>query len=135
YEVLVPADQAGLLRLISPEATLLEYDTSAALKEQLAGFRGLNAQTGYRSWAEVQAWMRAHAEAHPDKAEVIQYGVTSGGHPLLALRLTNKATTGPKPALMLTAATHGDELITTELMLQLVDRMLAGYAENPRFAD
>lgn len=135
YEVMVPANEAGLLRLMAPNATLLEYDTSAALKKQLKSFQGLNAQAaGYRSLAEVQAWMRAKAEAHPDKAEVVQYGTSQGGHALLALRLTNKNTPAPKPALMLTAATHGDELITTEVMLNLVDRLLDGYSTNARFA-
>lgn len=135
YEVMVPAKEAGLLRFIAPSATLLEYDTSAALKKQLNSFRGFTAQAaGYRSLAEVQAWMKAKAEAHPNKAEVVQYGSSKAGHALLALRLTNKNTPAPKPALMLTAATHGDELITTEVMLNLIDRLLDGYATNPRFA-
>jgi hypothetical protein len=135
YEVMVPASEAGLLRLMAPNASLLEYDTSAALKKQLVSFQGLNAQAaGYRNLAEVQAWMRAKAEAHPDKVELVQYGTSQAGHSLLALRLTNKNTPAPKPALMLTAATHGDELITTEVMLNLVDRLLDGYSTNARFA-
>lgn len=135
YEVMVPASEAGLLRLIAPNATLLEYDTSAALKKQLSSFRGFSTQAaGYRSLAEVQAWMKAKVEAHPDKAELIQYGTSKAGHALLALRLTNKNTPSPKPALMLTAATHGDELITTEVMLNLVDRLLDGYSTDSRFA-
>jgi predicted deacylase len=136
YEVMVPASQAGTFRLIAPSATLLEYDTSAALKKRLSGYQGFATQVaGYRSLPEVQAWMKAKTEAYPDKAELVQYGTSQEGHALLALRVTNKNTAGPKPALMLTAATHGDELITTEVMLRLVDQLLEGYGSNPRFTD
>jgi hypothetical protein len=34
---------------------------------------------------------------------------------------------------MLTAATHGDELITTEVLIRLVDKLVAGYGNDKRF--
>jgi hypothetical protein len=133
FEVLVPAAQAALLHLLAPEAVLEEADTGLALRRKLEGYRALASDYRYHSLAEVNAWMRNAAAIRPELAEVVSYGSSRGGHPLLALRLANKALPEPKPAVMITAATHGDEVITTEVLMNLVDRLLQGYGGDPRF--
>lgn len=135
YEVIVPQDQAPLLRLLAPRATLLEADMGAALRARLASYKegvGSFAPRGYHDLAQVQAWLEGVEKAHPAIASVINYGASQRSRPLLALRLSGAAP-GAKPALMITAATHGDEVITTEVLMALIDQILAGYGKDPRF--
>ena len=133
YEVLVPQPQAALLSLLAPTAELRDLDTGATIRRQLEAYRhsSLSAR-GYRNFDEVQAWMKNHTERYPALAKVVDYGKSADDRPLRALRVS-----GPndraKPALLITAATHGDELITTEVLLHLVDQLLQGYGQDARF--
>lgn len=129
YELVVPAKEAAFFLSLAPRARLKEFDTAAAAQLQLRSFGAL--AQGYRSLQEVQSWMQTIAESRPQLASVIEYGKSAAGRPLLALRINEGVE--PKPVLMLTAATHGDELITTEVMMGLVDRLLAGYGSDERF--
>jgi hypothetical protein len=134
-EILVPQEQSSLLLAIAPRAKLIEADTAAANQAKLRGFRAiaansLLAQSGYHSIDQVQAWMQAVVAKYPF-ASVVEYGLSAKGKTFSALRLN--VGSGTKPVLMITAATHGDELITTEVTMQLVDQMLAGYGGDARF--
>lgn len=136
YEVLVPASQRNLLELLLPEARLREADTAAGLRRRLQEFAlGFTAAgESYRSLAQVQAWMSEKEKAFPAHAQVVRYGSSQGGNALLALRIGADVSAGEeKPALMLTAATHGDELITTEVLARLTDRLLTAYGREDRF--
>ncbi len=130
YEVLVPADQAALFEALAPRATLLEKDTSAALLRQLQEYTFLRSLEGYRyhSFQEIQDWMQELKKS--EIVQLIPYGTSQQGRPLTAIRLTKGE--GEKPALLFTAATHGDELITTEVLMHLVNELVAGYGNNPR---
>lgn len=134
YEVMVPAEQANLLLAIAPRARLLEADTAAANQRRLRSFpvQGiLDGARGYRTLVEVQSWMRAAAFKYPF-AKVVEYGKSASGKSLLALRLNTSSEA--RPALMITAATHGDELITTEVLMSLIDKLLAGYGNDARIS-
>lgn len=134
FEVIVPAEQSGLLLSLAPQAKLVDADTAATARARLRSFRENNliAQDDYHSLAQVQSWVRQTAAAHPELAQVIQYGVSSEARPLLALRLNS----GPaaKPVLMITAATHGDELITTEVLMRLIDTLIAAHGNDARLS-
>lgn len=135
YELLAPASQAALLALIAPRAEVLEVDTSAALRARLEAFRQdpLAAEHRYHSFQEVQQWMDETAAKHPALAAVVPYGTSQGGLPLRALRLSGGRPN--QPAVMLTAATHGDELITTEVLLDLANRLVEGYGKETRLTN
>lgn len=134
FEIVIPQEQATFLLALAPNAVLLQADTAATNQERLRLFHGmqniLDGARGYRTLVEVQNWMRSVAFKYPF-AKVINYGTSAGGKPLQALRLSTSQER--HPALMITAATHGDELITTEVLLSLVDQLLAGYGNNERF--
>jgi len=133
FEVEVPASQADLLLALAPSAQLLEKDVSKAIQDKLQGFRlmaGTDANR-YHSFDEVQAWMHSLETAQPDFAKVLDYGVSRAGHALTALHIGSGASQG-KPVVVITAATHGDELITTEVLMNLVNRLVSGYHKEDR---
>lgn len=130
FEVEVPAQQSTLLLSLAPRAELLVADESAALRSRLQSF-ALSAASGYHSFDQVQAWMHANAAAHANLVSVVDYGASAAGRKLTVLHLASSASTG-KPAVMITAATHGDELITTEVLMDLVDHLVNGYGKDAR---
>lgn len=125
FEIIVPQEESSFFLTLAPFAELVSLDVSRDNQERISEFA-----SGYRSFEEIKAWMR-NLEATKDFAKVIQYGESGGGRELLALRI--RTGDEKKPIIMITAATHGDELITTEVLVQLVDQMVAGFDTNPRF--
>lgn len=130
FEVQVPAEQADLLRSLAPGARLLEADVSGAIRAKLRKF-ALTSAAGYHSFDQVQSWMKGLSAGRPDLARVIDYGTSAQNRKLTALHLASARSLG-KPTVMITAATHGDELITTEVLMHLVDRLVAAYGKEDR---
>lgn len=134
FEVIVPADQEPLLKEIAPQAILLEKDLTATVNKALREYKTNFALSyRYRDFREIQELLNRIAVEHSDIAQVIQYGTTPRGNPLLALKLSdNVQIDEDEPEVMLTAATHGDELITTEILLEIIDRLTKGHAADAR---
>lgn len=53
------------------------------------------------------------------------------GYDMKVLRLTNAATPGPKPSLLITAAIHAREYTTAELATRFAEYLLANYGVDP----
>lgn len=129
FEVNVPVNRRAEFLLLAPQARLVLLDISAPVRtrylQSRAGFRvGV---PGYHSFAEVVRILQQTAAALPATSELITYGVSQQKRPLLALRVSNQLHTGKVvPRVMLTAATHGDEIITTEVLLALMKEMISG---------
>jgi carboxypeptidase T len=129
FEVVVPAEQGNLLRSLAPRAVRTDGDVSASIRAQLREyqhqeFRGVHR---YHSFEEVQAWMKNIQDTHADIAKVVPYGKSHGGRPLSALRISaSPEDTEGLPQVMVTAATHGDELITTEVVMSLAEQLVEG---------
>ncbi len=141
YEVLVPETRRNEFLLLAPSAQLLQRDSAESAKNVFSRSRAqLSSSAGYHSFDEVVALLHSMAQAHPDLTQLENYGQSQGGKPLLALRLsthllsTHLTAAHPRPRVLLTAATHGDEIITTEVLLSLMDQMISEAHSNPRFA-
>ena len=130
YEIVVSEEQEPLLLSLAPQAKLLEADAARAGQALLQKFKSRLTSENYHSIEEVQAWMQNIAKERAELARVVTYGESADSRPLMALNLTGRA--GTKPVVMITAATHGDELITTEVLMRLVDKLVAGYGRNER---
>jgi hypothetical protein len=85
----------------------------------------------YRSIAELEAGLEARAARFPELAEIISIGSSYEGRPLQVIRLTNRQLQTTKPALFVMANIHGRELITPEVAMAFVDRLLQGYGSDP----
>ncbi|HEY8279309.1 MAG TPA: M14 family metallopeptidase [Bdellovibrionota bacterium] len=131
FVVDIPADQSPLLLALAPGAQLMERDVSAAIRRKLQEYRLTAGVPGYHSFDQVQDWMHAHQAARSDLVQVVDYGLSKAGRALTALHLASEQSKG-KPVVMITAATHGDELITTEVLMHLVDRLVAAYHKEDR---
>lgn len=76
----------------------------------------------YRGYEDVLEILDRLAEQIPSMFQLEPYGVSQDGRPLLALEVNiPSADIGPQRRVMLTAATHGDEVITTEVLLRIME--------------
>lgn len=129
YEVYVPIEKAKAFEVLVPRAELLKADADADWRKDLIQDPGFVA--GYHDFAAVQAFMSTVCKEYPKLATQGSYGKSKKGHPLTYLRL-GAPSTNKKPKIFLDAATHGDELISVEVLIQLVDELLKGYGHDPR---
>lgn len=133
FTVIAPLSEASELYKLSPSAQLLkadisepEYDRALFLQET-----GLD----YRNWSDVQNELKTMNIENPLLTSYIEYGKSQQGRPLLALKIGAPSSDSGlhKQEIMITAATHGDEVITTEIVLNLMHRLLDGYRnQDPR---
>lgn len=135
YEVLVPETKREAFLKLAPQAQVLIPDTSAVVRKifQESQFAPLSTQA-YHSFNDVTQMLNSVALANASIAHLVQYGLSAKGKPLLALRVSKHLRDDKHvPRVMLTAATHGDEIITTEILLNLMNQMLEKQNEA-RFA-
>ncbi|MDE2849843.1 MAG: M14 family zinc carboxypeptidase [Acidobacteriota bacterium] len=88
----------------------------------------------YRTVEKTYASARAIADRHPTLAKWSPVGRSwkmvqnaAEGYDLMVLRLTNEATTGPKPILLITTAIHAREYTTAELGLRFAEYLVDSY--------
>ena len=129
FEVIVPVSRAKELLALDPKAKLVETDIHSELKRLAT--RGQLA--GYRNFKQVEEQMRAWAAQYPEITKFDTYGQSKEGQPLFVLKISDNANQSEgEPGIMITAATHGDELITVEVVLGLMKKLLEGYQSDER---
>lgn len=129
YEIIVPAHRAQELLALAPEAHLIEFDINAK-------YDRLNGKwlAGYHDFTTVESELRQIASAHPDLATFDVYGKSKEGRPLFVLKLAGNAKQN-QPEVMLTSATHGDELIGVEVLFGILNGLVSGYGKDTRVTD
>ena len=99
---------------------------------------------GYRTVNELYRDMAAVTAAYPDITEIVDYGdsycKTIGGDThgtnflagfnLLAVRVTNRRSAGPKPVFLLMADIHAREITTPEIAMRFLNHLTQGYVSN-----
>lgn len=128
YTVLVPSDSVSAFLNLAPEARLVAEENN--LEDDPEYF------AGYRDIAEVEATLKKFASEHPDIARLETYGQSREGRPLYVLKISDNVALdeADEPRLLLDAATHGDEIITTEVLLRLLEEMVNGYGTDARLS-
>lgn len=127
YEVFVPVTQTATLLSIAPEAQLIEWDIDHSIRNKTA--RELS---GYHDFATVQSHLQTYLKNYPQITSLEQYGSSMEKRPLLALKITSSVTSSNKPAILLTSSTHGNELITVEVLFGLMENLLSNYGKDER---
>jgi|GEM_PF-1076013 len=123
--------QGQLLRQIAPRAWLDTPDIQAEIAAEL-DLREEGTPELY-NYPKVQQRLQELAENHPDIAEVIQYGTSTAGRNLAAIRVTAPGKSENRSAVMITGATHGNEILTVDVVMALIEESIDGYAANARF--
>lgn len=127
YEILVPLNQTRELFDLEPKAELIELDISSSLRKKTRS--GL---TGYHDFLGVQNHLQTLLKQYPGLTSLENYGESLEKRPLVALKVTSPELKKNKPAILLTASTHGDELITVEILFGLLENLLSNYAKDSR---
>lgn len=123
YEILVRADRAAELLKFAPQAMLVERDVQDVFRRS-----DLRA---YHDFTSVQQELKDAVQKYPQIATMENYGSSQDGRPQLVLRLTSP-TMSQKPEILITSSTHGDELITVELTMSLIQKLVKGYGTDTR---
>lgn len=127
FEVIVPLGQEAALLELAPQASLLNSDIHTALRQNTRSLTDL---------PRLKQRLEALAGQYPKLAQLSTYGTSRGGRPEFVLTTTKDASNPDleKPALMITAATHGDEVITVDVVLGLIEQLLTAYGKDPRLS-
>jgi predicted deacylase len=127
FRVIVPAHRVGELVASGASAKLLEADLAEEARRSMETRDWAGPK--YHDFAEVEAHLKRLVAQYPSLASLEQYGKSKEGRPLYALRVASNEN---QPAIMLTAATHGNEIITVEVLFGILDSLLAGYSTSSR---
>lgn len=126
YEVFVLDSKENEFLKLAPKAVLLQSDIHAQ------DLQILNlTESQYRKYSTVETDLKAFATKFQNLATLESYGTSTKGRNLYYLKMSTTVKTN-KPKLLITAATHGDELITTEVLFSLMKELLEGYQKNDR---
>lgn len=125
-EIIVPYKAIKKVEDISGfKARILEADIHAGISA--------NAKDEYPSISQIEAKMKDWAKYNPSFVVLKKYGESTSKYPLLALKISdNPQKDEDEPEILLDAATHGDELITTIVLLRLIDKFVKGYGVDPQ---
>lgn len=99
-------------------------DTAWAVTFQSSGL--------YQSFDQMATWAAGMQTANPDLVNVIQYGSTTGGRPLLALDITvnPQVHQSSKPEFLFTAGIHAREVVTSDAVVSLANTLVNGYRQG-----
>ncbi|MBN2581221.1 MAG: PEP-CTERM sorting domain-containing protein [Pirellulales bacterium] len=83
----------------------------------------------YQSFDQLTAWAHQFADGNPDLVELVQYGASYQGRPLLALNISlQPGVNDPtKPEFLFTGGIHAREVIASQAAYQLAERLVEGY--------
>ncbi len=122
FEIYVPDSKVKRFLELAPKAKLIP--ASVLKSADLAG---------YRNYAQVEAELKSLVIRYPNLAKLETYGTTASGHTLYVLKVSdNVQIDEDEPELMITSATHGDEIITVEVEMELINNLLQNYEKDAR---
>lgn len=128
FEVYVPEEKVSVFRALDPKAKLLESNIHSLLTQNK--ILELNK---YKKFVDVESTLKNLAAQYNNIVSLESYGQSKLGRNLYSLKVS-LGDKENKPKLLVTAATHGDELITTEVLFTLLLELLEGLPTNSRFS-
>lgn len=138
FEIYVLEPNITEFKKLAPTATLLSTDTDGDVQRSVLRNQEFDntAGDGYRDFESVNRVLSELAKKYPDIVKLETIGTSTKGLPQYGLKISdNVSLDEDEPELLMTAATHGDEIITTEVLLRFVEELLLGYNANPRLAE
>lgn len=132
HEVYVKEEDVKTFLKLAPNAKLISKDIYANFRKNDKAIQQNLAN--YRKFSDVERDLNTIVSTYKNLTSLETYGETRKGRKLYALKISssNKNFRTVKPEIMVTAATHGDELITVEVLFSLINEMLQGYGKKLR---
>lgn len=122
FEIYVPQSRVKRFLELAPQATVISTNKSKSAD-----------LSGYRDLKKVEEELQKLALQFPALAKLETYGTTANGFKLYALKVSdNVQLDEDEPELMITSATHGDEIITVEVEMELLTLLLQNYDKDAR---
>jgi hypothetical protein len=117
-QLYVPRFRISELYKLAPKSKLLRE--SIYTEEEL-----VTTARGYKSYDEIVAIMQDLATRYPELISLNSYGESVKGNKLYSLKVSdNVKLDEEEPEILITAATHGDELITAEGLIRFIVNMI-----------
>ena len=123
--------QAERLKAIAPRSWMDVPDVQAEIMDQLETLP--EGTPELFNYPKVQQRLSELQAAHPDIVELVQYGTTTQDRNLIAARITAPGNSDGRPAVMITGATHGNEILTVDVVMALIEEAATSYATSARF--
>lgn len=126
YEVYVLKEKKNQFERLTKKFTLLSNDVNALLKNPQ-----FNNQ--YKNYDQVLNALTDLIKNWPQYFSEIEYGKSLAGASLKAFIFNpNNLDLKTAKKMLITAATHGDELVTVEVLLEHMKNMIVGYGNDSR---
>lgn len=136
FQIYVLESNIAEFKNLAPSAVLTSTDTDADFQHYLSNMPLSFADKGYRNFTAVNNTLMELAQKYPTIVKLETIGTSSNGLTQYGLKISDNVTVDEnEPELIMTAATHGDEIITTEVLLRFIEEMVVGYEQNPRLAN
>jgi carboxypeptidase T len=84
----------------------------------------------YHTYEEVVEELKILEEKHPNLVTVIDIGKSHQGRSIKAVQITNTKITDKKPAILYTGQTHAREVISAEVSLGLIKKLVNEYGKD-----
>lgn len=95
-----------------------------------------SARGQYRSYADVEAELAAAEANYPDLIQVFSIGLTAQNRPIWGCCMSHDiGVEEEEPEVKLIGTMHGDEIMADEMMMNLIDHILAGYGTDSRLTN
>ncbi|MFC1651101.1 M14 family metallopeptidase [Candidatus Latescibacterota bacterium] len=104
----------------------VHYEETEPIEEGVLDFKH------YHTYDEIIYFLKKWAEEYPDLIDLYSAGKSFEGRDIPQVTLTNKKTgrDTDKPAILIDACTHSQEMITTEATFWMLDHLLKNYGKN-----
>lgn len=89
---------------------------------------------GYKTPEEVEAILKGLVSQYPQLAVMTSLGQTFHGRDIWALKITDQPDIAERgePSILINGLHHARELMTTEVVLDMAETLLSGYANDPQ---
>jgi hypothetical protein len=125
FSIYVHKNKNATFLKLAPDATLIA-------KNIHQNFTAFASEQGYKKFADVEKFLNSIVQKYPKLFTLEKYGMTKENRPLFALKLNTPNQQTVKKEVMITGATHGDELMPVEVLLKLIEDLAINYEANER---
>lgn len=132
YEIFVKLDESTFRVYVdSSEANnFLKLAPKAELVDNKYSFNSQRICESYRSIDQIYSLLDSLASKKPSIASVGTYGTSTNGKPLKFIKISDNSSSDEsnrEPVLIIDAATHGDECVTTETLVHHIEELVNKY--------